>query len=101
MFGFHAGTRAESMTMPSAGPLATIPDGMVPAEAAPTAEGAHDRRGRALHPRPVADPAGHPGPRGLVRDLLAGGHLRPLRRIRTKLGTVVVTVASSATLPCR
>lgn len=41
VFGFHAGTQAEFMTMPASGPLATIPDGMSPAEAAPTTEGAH------------------------------------------------------------
>lgn len=41
VFGFHAGAQAEYLTMPASGPLATIPAGMAPAEAAPTTEGAH------------------------------------------------------------
>jgi NADPH:quinone reductase-like Zn-dependent oxidoreductase len=41
VFGFQGGAQAEFMTMPASGPLATIPDGMSPAEAAPTTEGAH------------------------------------------------------------
>lgn len=41
VFGFHAGAQAEYLTMPASGPLATVPEGMAPAEAAPTTEGAH------------------------------------------------------------
>jgi NADPH:quinone reductase-like Zn-dependent oxidoreductase len=41
VFGFHVGTQAQYLTMPASGPLAKIPAGMTPAEAAPTSEGAH------------------------------------------------------------
>jgi NADPH:quinone reductase-like Zn-dependent oxidoreductase len=41
VFGFHAGAQAEYLTMPAAGPLATIPVGMAAHAAAPTTEGAH------------------------------------------------------------
>jgi NADPH:quinone reductase-like Zn-dependent oxidoreductase len=41
VFGFAPGAQAEFLTMPASGPLATIPAGMAPSEAAPTTEGAH------------------------------------------------------------
>lgn len=41
VFGLYVGAQAEYLTMPASGPLATMPAGMAPGEAAPTTEGAH------------------------------------------------------------
>jgi NADPH:quinone reductase-like Zn-dependent oxidoreductase len=41
VFGFRNGAQAQFLTIPESGALAKIPDGMSPADAAPTTEGAH------------------------------------------------------------